>query len=226
MDAFSKETEVRANGKFDVESKLSKKGPWSPHRIHVSYKKTEQAHLVLGWPGIARSDKKKHILSLASVILGGNMSSRLFTEVREQRGLCYYVRSSTDFYHDTGVFGASAGVTPKRIFEAIEVIQDEFLDAASGKRPLTEEELVAAKEYVIGSLTLSFEDSKSVAQYYGMRQLLNNEIDEPDVLIEKVRSVTLDEVNAIVAELVEPGAMRVAVVGPYKSDAQFKKIMK
>jgi len=81
LEAFSKETDVRATGKFDVTTKMSKKGPWSPHKLKVAYKKTEQAHLVLGWPSIARSDEQKNVLSLASVMLGGNMSSRLFTEV-------------------------------------------------------------------------------------------------------------------------------------------------
>lgn len=225
LSAFSKETEVRATGKYDVSAMLSKKGPWSPHKLTVAYKKTEQAHLVLGWPSIARSDEKKNVLTLANVILGGNMSSRLFTEVREKRGLCYYVRSSADYFHDTGVFGAAAGVAPSRIFEAIEVIKAEFTDVATGKRLLTQEELDAAKEYIVGSMTLSFEDSQSVAQYYGLRQLLNNKVEDPDVVIEKLRAVTLEQVNTLVKEIVQPGALRLAVIGPYKSDTQFKKFL-
>ncbi|NCN51277.1 MAG: insulinase family protein [Candidatus Pacebacteria bacterium] len=225
LEAFSKETDVRATGKFDVTTKMSKKGPWSPHKLKVAYKKTEQAHLVLGWPSIARSDEQKNVLSLASVMLGGNMSSRLFTEVREKRGLCYYVRSSADYFHDTGVFGASAGVTPKRIFEAIEVIKAEFTDVASGKRLFTQDELDSAKEYIIGSMTLSFEDSESVAQYYGLRQLLNNKAEDPDEVIAKLRKITLEEVHALMKEIIQPGALRLAVVGPYKSDAQFKKFL-
>ena len=222
LDAFSKETGVRALGKFDVRSKISKKGPWSPYKLEVTYKKTEQAHLVLGWPGIERSSKKKHLLSLASVIMGGNMSSRLFTEVREQRGLCYYLRTDTDFYHDTGVFGASAGVTPTRIYEAIEVIKEEFIQVADGTRLFTEEELESAKEYLIGTMTLSFEDSRSVAQYYGMRQLLNGQIEEPTAIVEKIRSATLEEVNTIVAQLITKGDMRLAVVGPFKARKKFQ----
>lgn len=225
LEAFSKETDVRATGKFDVTAKLSKKGPWSPHRLKIVYKKTEQAHLILGWPSIARSDEKKNTLTLANIILGGNMSSRLFSEVREKRGLCYYVRSSADYFHDTGVFGASAGVAPSRIFEAIEVIKEEFTDVASGKRPFTQEELDAAKEYIVGSMTLSFEDSQSVAQYYGLRQLLNNKVEDPDKVIAKLRAITLEEVNGLVKEIVQSGGLRLAVIGPYKSDTQFKKFL-
>ena len=221
LEAFSKETGARATNKYDVHAQFNKKGPWSPHKLAVTYKKTEQAHLVLGWPSIARSDEKKHLLSLANVILGGNMSSRLFTEVREQRGLCYYVRSSADFYHDTGVFGASAGVTPARIFEAVEVIKAEFEDIASGKRPFTQQELDTAKEYLIGSMTLGFEDSKSVAQYYGLRQLLTNEAEDPEVVIAKIRAAKLEEINDLVAATIKPSAMRLAVIGPYKSNSKF-----
>jgi len=123
------------------------------------------------------------------------------------------------------VFGASAGVTPKRIFEAIEVIKAEFTDVASGKRLFTQDELDSAKEYIIGSMTLSFEDSESVAQYYGLRQLLNNKAEDPDEVIAKLRKITLEEVHALMKEIIQPGALRLAVVGPYKSDAQFKKFL-
>ncbi len=224
-ESFSKETDVRALGKYDVLSNLSKKGPWSPHKLEVAYKKTEQAHLVLGWPSIARSDEQRHLLSLASVMLGGNMSSRLFTEVREQRGLCYYVRTSTDYYHDTGVFGASAGVAPKRIFEAIKVIKEEFTQLGSGERPFTEEELASAKEYLIGTMTLSFEDSRSVAQYYGLKQLLSNEVKDPDTFIAKIKAATLEEINKVVQKIITVDGMRLAVIGPYKSTQKFQEFV-
>jgi predicted Zn-dependent peptidase len=223
--AFSKPTGARASGKYTVQSALSKKGPWAPHKLHVEYKKTEQAHLILGWPALKRTDERRHILSLASVILGGNMSSRLFTEVREQRGLCYYVRSNIDYFHESGVFGASAGVAPKRIFEAIEVIKQEFSAVATATRLFTDRELANAKEYLIGSMILDFEDSRSVAQYYGFKELLQNEVEDPDAVIARIKATTLDEVNAIMAELIIPSEMRLAVVGPYKSDKDFKQFV-
>ena len=91
------------------------------------------------------------------------MSSRLFSEVREKRGLCYYVHASTDYYHDTGSIGASAGVDPSRVYQALSVILSQFQLVASGTQPITAQELANAKECIAGKLILSLEDSQSVA---------------------------------------------------------------
>lgn len=194
-------------------------------RLHVEYKETEQAHLVFGWPSINRTDPRRYALSVLSTILGGNMSSRLFSEIREKRGLCYYVHADADMYHDIGVFGAAAGVDPKRVEEAITVVIEEFEDVASGKHPITQEELQKAQEYVAGKMVLGFEDSESVAQYYGMRQLLSNKIEEPEAVLEKVRQVKLEDMQALAAELVKGPELRLAVIGPFKDLAPFEKIM-
>ena len=85
----------------------------------VVTKETEQAHFILGMPSFSRKDPRRYALSLLSTLLGRTMSSRLFTEIRDQRGLCYYIRSGTDFYHDVGSFDVAAGVDPHRIEEAI-----------------------------------------------------------------------------------------------------------
>src|SRR5690606_3985052 len=114
--------------KGDVKNRLApktldtSKDPISTtHRLHIEHKKTEQAHFVLGFPGIRRMDPDRYAVSVLSTALGGNMSSRLFTEVREKRGLCYYVHSEADSYTETGFFGAAAGVDPKRVEEAVQV---------------------------------------------------------------------------------------------------------
>lgn len=94
--------------------------------VHLEQKKTEQAHFVMAFPGLERHDPDKYALAVLSALFGGNMSSRLFTEIREKRGLCYYVRSDTDMYHDAGTFGAAAGVDKVRIDEAVKVLREEF----------------------------------------------------------------------------------------------------
>ncbi len=223
--AFAKDGGKRTAGKCDVTTISDTKGKWTEDKLHVLYKKTEQAHLVMAWPSIARSDKRRTALMLADVIMGGNMSSRLFTEIREQRGLCYYVRSGTDFFHETGSFAASAGVAPKRIFEALTVIKEEFEQASDGTRPFTKEEFESAKEYLIGSMTLDFEDSRSVAQFYGIRELLLNESKDPSDVIAKIKATTLAEVQAVFSEIVKTGEARLAVVGPYKSAEEFEKFV-
>jgi len=120
---------------------------------------------------------------------------------------------------------ASAGVAPKRIFEAIKVIKEEFTQLGDGTRPFTEEELASAKEYLIGTMTLSFEDSRSVAQYYGLKQLLTNEVSDPSEFIEKIKAATLEEINSLVAEIITTDGMRLAVIGPYKSTKKFQDLL-
>ncbi len=191
-------------------------------RLLVKTKQTEQAHLMLGWPGLVRSDERRYALALLSIVLGGNMSSRLFTEVREKRGLCYYVHSTVDYYHDAGVFGAAAGVDPRRIHEAVQVIIDEFSQLSSANKAISQQELDRAREFAMGTLVLSLEDSQSVAQYYGVRQLLQRKIDTPDAVIERLKAVTLNEVNQLAQMLLKSGEMRLALIGPFEQ-AEFEK---
>lgn len=219
--AEKKPQEVRVDQRVKVAPLLGSSWKGSD-RLLVKNKKTEQAHLMLGWPGLMRSDQRRYALALLSIVLGGNMSSRLFTEVREKRGLCYYVHSTVDYYHDAGVFGAAAGVDPRRIHEAVQVIMAEFEQLQSGKRAITDQELDRAREFAMGTLVLSLEDSQSVAQYYGVRQLLQREIDPPDRVIERLKAVTLAEVNQLAQSIIRSGEMRLALIGPFEQ-TEFEK---
>lgn len=219
----------RTSGKIAVETFLEKKkphGPFSADRLHIEHKATEQAHLILGWPALDRRDPRRYALMLLGTVLGGNMSSRLFTEVREKRGLCYYVHSDVDFYHDGGMIGASAGVDPGRIEEAIEVIVAEFQALASGEKPITESELSKAKDYVTGTTVLNFEDSRSVAQYFGLKQLLIDAVEPPEQLLKKIQAVTAEQMHALAREFIQSDKMRLAVIGPYKGSEQFERFVK
>ena len=222
---FGKQYDERIEGRIDTSALVSKEARISETKLHIEYKKTEQAHLVLGWPGLNRDDERRYALTLLDIVLGGNMSSRLFTEVREKRGLCYYVRSDTDYYHNTGIFGASAGVDPTRIEEAIEVIIDEFTSVANGTRPITLDELKTAKDYINGTMVLGLEDSRSVAQFFGLKQVLSDKISAPAEVLEKIGKVTLQEVNDLAKELIVKGQVRLAVIGPYKGKKKFAKLI-
>lgn len=213
--------ETRVDHRVEVAPLL--KSSWkNTGRLLVKTKQTEQAHLMLGWPGLVRSDERRYALALLSIVLGGNMSSRLFTEVREKRGLCYYVHSTVDYYHDAGVFGAAAGVDPRRIHEAVQVIIDEFSQLSSANKAISQQELDRAREFAMGTLVLSLEDSQSVAQYYGVRQLLQRKIDTPDAVIERLKRVTLEEINLLAQTLLKSGEMRLALIGPFEQ-AEFEK---
>lgn len=215
--AFSKKPEqVRPKDKVKINRVIGSESPVAPKSLHLQTKDTEQAHFILGWPSLNRRDPKKHALSLLRVILGGNMSSRLFTEVREKRGLCYYVRSDVDYFHDSGVFGASAGVDPNRIEEALEVVIAEFYDLVKDKKPVTTDELSRAKEYLTGSIVLGLEDSRSVAQYFGLKRVLTDEIETPEESLKKIQAVTLADIKAIAKQLVVESELRLALIGLIK----------
>lgn len=228
-EAFNKQdpqTADRVTQKVAVTKDLNK-DPYAQQFFHLENKPTEQAHFVLGWPGPDRFSDDRYALSLLNIVLGANMSSRLFTEIREKRGLAYYVRSEVDSYHDTGLFGAAVGADPKRIEEALEVTINEFTQLADGveSKPITEGELARAKEYVAGKMALSYENPQMIAQYYGTKQLLRNEIETLDEVLVKMRAVNLDEIQTLVEKIIQPGQLRLAVIGSFTDEDKFKKYL-
>ena len=191
-------------------------------RVQLVTKKTDQAHVALGFRGFARGDERRSILSLLVNILGGTMSSRLFIEVRERRGLAYYVRGGTWYFRDAGVLTASAGVQVAKIDEAIEVILDEFRRLTT--TPVTAEELDRAKKNQRGSLYLGLEDSMSVADYLGERALLDQAIEQPDEIVKRWETVTREQIQDLASQLVTSAGLYLTVLGPYDDRTRFEKI--
>ena len=174
-------------------------------------KKTEQAHFYLGVPGLSINDPRRYALQMGQVVLGGGMSSRLFNEIREKRGLAYYVKADMDSNFDCGYLGVRAGVKLEKLGEAMAVVKKEMLKLAE---TITQEELAKAKDYILGHLPLSLEGSMDIAQFYGMRALVMDEIRHPDEVVKRVSSVQLDEVKKVLSELVSEKLIRSVVVGP------------
>jgi predicted Zn-dependent peptidase len=197
----------------------------SSEKFLLENKETEQIHFTFGWPGLKRKSEDRYTMLLLNAIVGGNMSSRLFSEIREKRGLCYYVYSEVRQFHEGGLFGASAGVDPNRVEEAIEASLAEFNKIAVGKKPITSSELKRAKDYVAGKMILGLEDSESVAQFFGLRQLLHAEIETPSEAMEKMKKVTLDQVQALAKKLIKKGELRFALIGNPKNKAKIKEII-
>jgi len=139
------------------------------------------------------------------------MSSRLFNEIREKRGLAYYVRAEMDTAYDVGYLAVRAGVALGKLEEALRVSKEELLKLGS---TITQTELRKAKEYVLGHLPLTLEDSMGVAQFFGMRALITDEIRQPEEVERIVRGVTLDEVKQVLTELVKEEEIRTVIVGP------------
>jgi predicted Zn-dependent peptidase len=189
-------------------------------KVGLIERKTEQAHLLLGLPGVERSDERRFSLSVLASALGGGMSSRLFQEIREKRGLAYSVYSYVQQFSGAGSFSFYAGCAPKKAGEVIKIIRDISLDVATNG--LTEEEIARAKGAVSGSLVLSQEDTGSRMSRIGKSELVYGEIMSFDEILASIARVTPEEIKAIAAQLL-PAPSTLAVVGPFKSTTALEK---
>lgn len=192
-------------------------------RIRHQKKDVEQIQLALGFPSVGRGHADEPALKLLSAILGGTMSSRLFVEVREKRGLCYNVRTGIDSYQDTGIFSVRAGLDASRIEEAVKVICDELRKVATDG--VTQDELTMVKDNVRGGLSLSLEDSSDRAEYYGRQALFLSEIQEPADRLKRFDAVTLEDVARVAKQYLKFDAMSLAAIGPFDSEEELRKLM-
>lgn len=192
-------------------------------RVLLEEKASEQTHLMLASPGYAIGNPSRHAYRVLATILGGNMSSRLFVSVREEQGLCYYVRANPDIYTDTGLLVVSAGVDNNRLNQAVQAIVKELSRLVQEK--VGEEELRRAKQFLLGKTMLAMEDSEQVAEFYGMQDLLEKKIETLDNLEEKIKLVTAEEVQAIARELFQSMQLRLAVIGPHKDAQALDKLL-
>lgn len=193
--------------------------------VFVKHKKTEQVHIALGVRTVPLKDKRRHALEVLSAILGGGMSSRLFSEVREKRGLAYYVRSLSDHYQDCGSLVTTAGVDAKRVEEAITVILEQYHGIKNSELRIQNDELKKAKEYLKGHLVLELEDSRSVASYYASRELLEEKIENPDELLKKIDFVTVEQIEDVAKTFFVPQALNLAVIGDFEDRQRFEKLL-
>ncbi len=193
--------------------------------VFVKEKKTEQAQLALGVRTFPTHDPRRYALSVLATILGGGMSSRLFHEVREKRGLAYYVRTSAEHFDDCGTLVTTSGVDPKRIDEAIKVILFEYDKIRSQKLEVSSKELAKAKEYMKGHLVLEFEDSRAVAGFYGSQEILERNIETIDEVIVKIKAVTVEEIEAVAEEIFRPERLNLAVIGQFDSRQRFEDLL-
>lgn len=181
-------------------------------RLACLQKETEQAHILVGYPAFDTNDPRRFALGILDTALGGGMSSRLFQEIREKRGLVYSVYTTTQLFEDAGVFAAYAGTRPDNVREVLDVMQQEFSAAAA--KGITQEELDRARELICGNFVFSMESTRAHMTRLGRLFVLGLEARSPEQTLEDYRSVTLQQVNEVAGGLLsqEP---TVAVVSPY-----------
>lgn len=187
--------------------------------VKLFHKDSEQAHFCLGVRSFALGNPDRYSLAVLNTILGSSMSSRLFIQLRERRGLAYYVRSGNEEYHDTGSFAAQAGVEPKNIDEAIKVVLAEFGKIAS-EEPVAEE-LNKAKESLKGRLILELEDSREVSTMLGLQELLEEKIRTPEEIIANIDKVTAEDLVGVAKKIFVNKGLNLAIIGPFKDESKF-----
>jgi predicted Zn-dependent peptidase len=181
-------------------------------KFRIREKKTEQYHLSFGVRALSERDPRYAALRVLAVILGGNMSSRMFQHVREQKGLCYSIRTTIDEYTDTGLLSTRAGVKLDDVLRATEAIRAEYDDVR--ENGVTETELANAKNYLLGKTDLNTEDTEDVAHHFAKNELLYTVQESYEDWKTQVSEVTKEEVEAVARELLIPENFRFGGIGP------------
>ena len=191
-------------------------------RVEIANRRTDQAHLCIAVDGPAANSDDRYAVDLLNTVLGEGMSSRLFVELRERRGLAYDVHSSAMHYNDCGALLVTCGVDTANTTEAVQAVLREWNGV---QEEVTEEELSRAAEYAVGRLDLRLEDTRAVMGWMGGQELLRNHVKTPEEVVASIRGITPDDVTAAARRYFGPGAYRLSAVGPYRSQARFQKLL-
>jgi predicted Zn-dependent peptidase len=190
----------------------------APEAVTVDERQTEQAHVVVGCAALHRDDERRYALSVLNHALGGGLSSRLFQEVREERGLAYSVYSYRSSYADAGNLSVYAGTAPDRVDEVLALVQS-ILDRIRDDG-ITDRELEVARGHLKGEMALSLEDSAARMSRIGRSQLVHGEVLSIDEIVRRIDAVTLADVAEVGAEVLANERV-LAVVGPFPDGTRF-----
>jgi predicted Zn-dependent peptidase len=192
-------------------------------RVRLATRDSDQAHLRLGVRGIQTTSPDRYAMQVLTAILGGGMSSRLFTEVRERLGLAYYVYGYHQSYADAGTLFAQAGVDTERIDQAVSTIVKEFRTMASETVPA--DELRRCKNYLKGRLVLQLEDPRGLLMFGLRREVLENRLAEPEELLEAIEAVTADDIQRLAQQIIVDDGLNFALVGPFDDQQRFLDLL-
>ena len=208
--------EPREESKFKLaDSKQSKP------RFYFLNKKTEQMHFVIGFHTLSKNDPDRYKLSVLNVILGANMSSRLFEEVREKRGLAYEIRSGLSLFEDTGAITVSAGVEPSKAHMAVKVIVKELKKLKD--KLVSEDELRRAKDYFIGQFWMGLEDTLDHMLWIGDRMIYQKHLPDREEIFENIKKVTAEDIQELAQKFFKTSALNFSLIGSFND--QFEKRM-
>jgi predicted Zn-dependent peptidase len=192
-------------------------------RVVVSTKASEQAHVLLGVHSLPLDHPDRYALQLLATALGGGMSSRLFSEVRERRGLAYYVHGLNHSYTDAGTLYTQAGVDIARIDDAVATIAGELRKIAA--EPLQSEELEKARNFSKGRFVLQLESPQGLMMFGLRREVLERKLPDPEDVLRGLDAVTSDDVARVASELITNDRLRLAVIGPFDDASRFEPLL-
>ena len=197
--------------------------PYANGRVRVFEKASDQAHVCLGVHSLPLGHPDRYALSLLATTLGGGMSSRLFTEVRERRGLAYYVHGLNHSYTDAGTLYAQAGVDITRIDDAVSTIAAELRKIAT--EPVPADELEKARSFAKGRFVLQIETPQGLMMFGLRREVLEKRLPDPSEVLAGLDAVTGEDVSRVARELISDDRFRLAVIGPFDDPARFEKLL-
>jgi predicted Zn-dependent peptidase len=209
--------EARETGGPDPVALPSDAGP-----VSVFTKQSDQAHLILGARGYQTGHPDRYALQLLATVLGGGMSSRLFTEVREHRGLAYYVYAASSTYADAGSMSAQAGVDINRIDDAVSTIVAELRRVVD--EPVPSDELEKARNFAKGRFVLGLESPYGTIMYGLRREVLEGQAREPEEVLQGLDAVTVEDVQRVAADILS-GRLYLAVIGPFDDPSRFEPLV-
>jgi predicted Zn-dependent peptidase len=197
--------------------------PYANGRVKVFSKQSDQAHLILGVPSYPIEHPDRYALQVLSTVLGGGMSSRLFTEVRERRGLAYYVFGLNHSYTDAGSLYAQAGVDINRIEEAVTTVLAELRGIAA--EPVPADELDKAKNFSKGRFVLQLETPQGLILFGLRREVLERRVPDLDEVLDGLTAVTAEDVQRVAQDLISDERLRLALIGPFDDAERFEKLL-
>lgn len=193
-------------------------------KILIKHKEGEQINLSLGVRAYSTSHKDEFVLKLISIILGGSMSSRLFLELRERRGLAYYVRTQAEFYTDSGYLTTQAGVPKSKTEEAVKVILNEYQKIKN--EPISSKELQKAKDSIRGRVTIQLESSDDVANWYARQALIRGRDLTPEDFFKKIEKINAKDIQRVAVDIFKSRGLNLAIIGSYKEESKILKFLK
>jgi predicted Zn-dependent peptidase len=208
----------------EVKEQAGVKENQSKPNLKLIFKDSKQATISLGVRAYPANHKDEYIAKLLSVILGGSMSSRLFIELRERKGLAYYIRTQVENYTDSGYLSTQAGVPVEKIEDAIKIILREYKKIS--KTLVSKEELKQNKDLIKGRSTIQLEVSDNVANWYARQAILRDKLLSPEEMYKKINKIKAEDIRRVAKEIFVNKNLNLAIIGPYKDSKRFVKILK